>query len=212
MTDGGGANKDQRRCRSTATTTSSAERYRATRPSPTSANADGRRPRPLGLGPEAAALHRRGLLRQRASTRPTTPISAARRPSRARRRRARRPGSSYRMLTEGYRWAGHGAWHFWLGAGRRRRTSTAPTPRGRCSAASGTGRSAPGRRCSAPSASSTTRIHDDPITFTWTLTVGGKAGGRRPREHRVAAGTNEKFDDAIDDARRSPRGRKASWS
>ena len=126
MTDGGGANKDNA-CPCTATTTSSTRPTRSiptwpTRPTRRAAGAaagtwDQKRPRFIGedffvtgINPDYAyfggeeAFQRQG---------PAPP----------------RRGLMVRMLTEGYRWADYGAWHFWMGQNDADGASTTPTPR-----------------------------------------------------------------------------------
>ncbi len=102
----------------------------------------------------------------------------------------------YRMLTEGYRWGGHhAAWHLWVGD------------------------EAPGQHASNPWRAAFCRQYDwsfgsgakvvrtfglfndthsaDPLTFTRTLTVGGKPAWSRTTAHAVAPGTSVKFDDEL---------------
>ena len=81
-------------------------------------------------------------------------------------------GIAVRMMTEGARWNGYGAIHFWqtqeAATGQyRRQCLRAPS-----FAASGTGPSAPTRPWTAPTASSTTRTTTAPITFARSLTFG----------------------------------------
>ncbi len=102
----------------------------------------------------------------------------------------RAAGLIYRMLTEGYRWSGQGAWHFWMGQHE---------------AVGQYGSNAPiAVFCrewdwtfgSGQTVKRTLRIFNDtryeePITFSWVLTVGGRKVGGERREHRVGAGKSE---------------------
>ena len=134
----------------------------------------------------------------------------------------------YRILTEGYRWAGQSAWHHWVGpddmdAGReeeekRRRgeeetknrtpNTEHQTPRTLNPYLSHSPRAVFCRQWdwtfgSGQKVKRTLGIfndtHDaDPITLTWTLTVGGKKVQTNTSTHTVAPGHNEKFDVTLD--------------
>ncbi|MFC1805926.1 glycoside hydrolase family 2 TIM barrel-domain containing protein, partial [Planctomycetota bacterium] len=112
---------------------------------------------------------------------------------------ATRPAASLmaRILMEGYRWSGQSAWHFWMGQN-----------------------DAPGQYASYPprivlcrqwdwsfgsgqKVTRTLRIyndtrHDDPIDFTWALTLGGRKVAGRTSRHPLKGGTYEELDLALD--------------
>jgi len=107
---------------------------------------------------------------------------------------ATRPAASIiaRMLTEGYRWTGQGAWHFWMGQNDAPGQYVSYAPRAVfCRQWDWT--FASGQKV-VRTVGIFNDTHDDtPIAFTWTLTVGGKQVAGKTTEHRVAAGANEKF-------------------
>lgn len=103
-------------------------------------------------------------------------------------------GLVYKMLTEGYRWSGQGAWHHWVGP-----EDMAGNPYNSQSPRAVLVRQWDSAFLSGQRVRRTVGIfndtHDpDPITFTWTLTVGGKKVASRTSTHRIAPGGNEKFD------------------
>ncbi|MBM3498752.1 MAG: hypothetical protein FJX74_08780 [Armatimonadetes bacterium] len=99
-----------------------------------------------------------------------------------------------RILQEGYRWAGYGAWHFWLGQNDTDESQyIANAPRALlCRQWDWT----------FPAGGSVSRTFGlfndthsaDPITFTWTLTLDGKQVATESKEYAVPPGTNRKFD------------------
>src|SRR6185437_13067122 len=102
-------------------------------------------------------------------------------------------GLADRMLTEGYRWSGCGAWHFWqtqdLGQGQYAANALRAVLCRQWDWTFGSGQQV----------HRTLGIFNDthsnePITFTWTLNVNGKKVAGESRECRVPAGENEKFD------------------
>ncbi len=103
----------------------------------------------------------------------------------------------YRMLQEGYRWAGlYAGWHFWLGGdgGGRSRVANAP-------------RAVLVRQWdwTFASAAKVTRTfglfndtqYADVIAFTRVLTVDGREVYRKTTQHDVQPGTAERFDETI---------------
>ena len=118
---------------------------------------------------------------------------------------ATRPAASImaRMLQEGYRWAGQSAWHFWMGQNDAPGQYISYAPRAVfCRQWDGSFGS--GQKVKRTFGVFNDTHYDDPISFTWTLTIGGKPVGAGPRarpstsEHKLAAGTCEKFDAEID--------------
>jgi beta-galactosidase len=102
-------------------------------------------------------------------------------------------GLADRMLTEGYRWSGCGAWHFWQTQDIAQGQYEANPPRAVfCREWDWTfGSSQPVRRTLG--LFNDTR-YDDPIRFTWTFNVDGKKVAGESRDYRVGPGTSEKFD------------------
>lgn len=102
-------------------------------------------------------------------------------------------GICVRMLTEGWRWGGVGAWHFWQGqhTGLDQYVSFAP-------------RAVFSRQWdwSFGSGAKVTRTlgvfndthYADPITLDWALTIAGAKADGGTRTLGLAPGTNEKFD------------------
>ncbi|MBN2139117.1 MAG: hypothetical protein JW720_15020 [Sedimentisphaerales bacterium] len=108
---------------------------------------------------------------------------------------ATRPAATIiaRMLMEGYRWSNQNAWHFWMGQNDAPGQYVSYAPRAVFC------RQWDWTFASAQKAKRTIGIfndthYDDPITFAWTLTVGGKPAGGKITEHRIPAGSSEKFD------------------
>jgi hypothetical protein len=102
-----------------------------------------------------------------------------------------------RMLTEGYRWAGYGAWDLYMSvsdADGDYHNSYAPRAVF-CRQWDWTFKSGQKVRRTFGIFNDT---HDDaPLTCAWTLTVGGKKVGSGTGERHVAPGKNEKFDVTI---------------
>ncbi len=106
-------------------------------------------------------------------------------------------GLFVRMLTEGYRWAGQGAVHFWQMQDVAVGQYDANAPRAVfCRQWDWT--FASGQKVERTFAIFNDTRHDDPIAFNWSLTVGGEliAFGRKGRQ--VAPGTKEVFDLGIE--------------
>lgn len=102
-------------------------------------------------------------------------------------------GLADRMLTEGYRWSGCGAWHFWQGQDIAQGQYEANAPRAVfCRQWDWTFGS--GQKVRRTLGIFNDSRFDDPIRFTWTLNVNGKKVAGKSREYRVPPGTNEKFD------------------
>ena len=103
-------------------------------------------------------------------------------------------GLMARILTEGYRWAGFGGFHFWMGQSD---TDGALYP-------SFAPRAVFCRQWDWTFASGQTATrafgifndtrHAEPITFTWALNFDGRKLAGEAKEYRVAPGRNEKFD------------------
>jgi hypothetical protein len=102
-------------------------------------------------------------------------------------------GLADRMLTEGYRWAGCGAWHFWQPQDIAQGQYDANAPRAVfCRQWDWTFGS--GQKVRRTLGIFNDTRYDDPISFTWALNVNGKRVAGDTRVHRVPPGTNEKFD------------------
>ncbi|RMF87401.1 MAG: hypothetical protein D6741_20590, partial [Planctomycetota bacterium] len=102
----------------------------------------------------------------------------------------RAAGIIFRMLTEGYRWAGYGAWHFWMSQHEAENQYNSNAPRAvfcrQWDWTFGAGQTV--RR--------TFRIFndtrfDDPIRFACELTIDGKTIAKGEREYRVPPGASE---------------------
>ena len=194
MTDGGGATRPTP-CRSTAITT-----RRAPFPPVSGAGLRGqrdrRRPRPLEMGSETAAFHRRGTVHRPRSA--PSPISAAMRSLSARptgppcRRSGRSHADGRLSLVRLRRLA------FLADAGHRPGPVQRQRPARRSSAVNGTGPSTPARSFRARSASSTTRIPTSRSRSPGALNFNGKKVSGDSREYRVPPGGNEKFDLALE--------------
>lgn len=98
-----------------------------------------------------------------------------------------------RMLTEGYRWAGFGAWDLYAGQAETDDYSTSNSPRAAfCRDWDWTFGS--GQKVTRRLGVFNDTRSEAPITFTRTLEIGGKAVARESSTHRIAPGANEKFD------------------
>jgi beta-galactosidase len=97
-----------------------------------------------------------------------------------------------RILTEGYRWSGCGAWHFWQTQDLAQGQYDANAPRAVfCRQWDWTFGS--GQKVHRKLGIFNDSHYDDPIRFTWALNVHGKKVAGESREYRVPPGTNEKF-------------------
>lgn len=102
-----------------------------------------------------------------------------------------------RILQEGYRWAEHGAWHFWLTQSDADGTQyLANAPRAVfCRQHDWT--FASGQQVQRTFGIFNDTHDDDPITFTWTLMLDGQRAATDSKEYRIAGGENQKFDVTI---------------
>jgi hypothetical protein len=107
-------------------------------------------------------------------------------------------GLVYKMLTEGYRWAGQSAWHHWVGPDDMEGDPyNAQSPRAVfCRQWDWTFGS--GQKVKRTLGIFNDTHDPDPITLTWTLTIGGKKVQSHTSTHNVTPGTNEKFDVTLD--------------
>lgn len=112
----------------------------------------------------------------------------------------------FRMLSEGYRWAGQSAWHFWMGQGDTE-NKTVGNPYTAWSPRAVFVREWDWTFANGQNVKRTFGIFNDtqnaePLTFTRTLLIGNKVWGSKvawtkKSEHRVAPGTSEKFTETI---------------
>jgi len=112
---------------------------------------------------------------------------------------ATRPAASLvaRMLQEGYRWAGQSAWHFWMGQNDAPGQYISYAPRAVfCRQWDWTFGS--GQKVKRTFGVFNDTRFDDPVSFTWTLTLDGKKVASKTTEHKLAGGTCEKFDVEVD--------------
>ncbi len=102
-------------------------------------------------------------------------------------------GRVYRMLQEGYRWGGYNAaWHFWVGE------ETASNQYGANAERAALVREYDWTFGSGQNISRTVGLfndshYDEPLTFSWNLSVGGKSVQSKSAVYNVAPGTNQKF-------------------
>jgi len=102
-------------------------------------------------------------------------------------------GLTDRMLTEGYRWSGCGAWHFWQTQDLAQGQYDANAPRAVfCRQWDWTFGS--GQKVRRTLGIFNDTHADDPIAFTWSLNVNGRKIAGESRSYQVPAGGNEKFD------------------
>jgi beta-galactosidase len=103
----------------------------------------------------------------------------------------------YRILQEGYRWAGYGAWHFWLGQNDTDGSQyVALAPRAVF---------ARDWNWTFPAGATVNRTfvlfndtrHADPMTFAWELRLDGRKVAGRTREYAVAPGGQLRLDEPI---------------
>ncbi|MGA2034489.1 MAG: glycoside hydrolase family 2 TIM barrel-domain containing protein [Thermoguttaceae bacterium] len=99
----------------------------------------------------------------------------------------RAAGIIFRMLTEGYRWAGYGAWHLWMGQNEARDQYGSNAPRAVFC------REWDWTFASGQPVSRTLKIFndtrfDDPIDFAWSLTVGGRKLGGGTKCYQIPPG------------------------
>jgi hypothetical protein len=106
-------------------------------------------------------------------------------------------GLADRMLTEGYRWSGCGAWHFWQNQDIAQGQYEANAPRAVfCRQWDWTFDI--GEKVRRTIGIFNDTHSDDPIQLTWTLNVKGKKVAGESREYRVPPGGNEKFEQSME--------------
>lgn len=103
----------------------------------------------------------------------------------------------YRMLNEGYRWAGQSAWQFWMGQG-----DTVGDPYVSAAPRAVFVRQYDWSFGAGQTVKRTFGIfndteHPDPLVFTRTLLVNNKKVWTKTTTHNVAPGMNEKFDETL---------------
>ena len=99
-----------------------------------------------------------------------------------------------RILQEGYRWANYAGWHFWINppSGDGSQYNSFSQRAVFCRQWDWTFGS--GQKARRAFAIFNDTEHADPLTFTWTLTIGGKTAATDTSVHQVAPGTHEIFD------------------
>ncbi len=102
-----------------------------------------------------------------------------------------------RMLQEGYRWAGYGAWQFWLGQNDADGSQYTAFAARAVFSREWNWTFPSGRTVSRPFAIFNDTHSTDPITFAWTLTLNGRKVGGRSQEFSVAPGTHRQFDESL---------------
>lgn len=102
-------------------------------------------------------------------------------------------GLVFRMLTEGYRWAEYGAWHFWMGANEATDQYLSNAPRAAfCKQWDWT--FAAGQAVPRTIGVFNDSFSAEPIRFVWVLYLGEKESARGESTHRIAPGHHETFD------------------
>lgn len=105
-------------------------------------------------------------------------------------------GNLVNILTQGYRWQGYGAWHFWqvqgTGEGQYRSNALRAVFVRQWDSAFGSG-----QKVKRTFGLFNDTHHADPITFTWTLTLGGKRAASRSATYTIPSGENKKWDEVI---------------
>ncbi len=111
---------------------------------------------------------------------------------------AARPGSAFvfNMLQQGYRWAGQGAWHFWS-AGFENMDNWNSMKDRAVFVREYDWTFGSGQRVKRTFGIFNDTHYDTPITFTRTLTVGGKKAYTKTSVHKIAPGGETKFDETI---------------
>lgn len=102
-----------------------------------------------------------------------------------------------RILHEGYRWAGYGAWHLWLGQGDTDQSQyNSLSPRAAlCRQWNWTFES--GQKVKRTFGVFNDTRYDEPITFTWALSQGARRLAGRSQELAVAPGCNVKLEEEL---------------
>ncbi len=101
-------------------------------------------------------------------------------------------GVIYRMLTQGYRWAGYTAWHFWMSQNEAADQYAYNAPRAAL-VREWDWTFGSGQQVSRTIGLFNDSRFDDPITFTWALVFEGKELAAQTNEYRIPAGGNEKL-------------------
>ena len=102
-----------------------------------------------------------------------------------------------RILQEGYRWAGYGAWQFWHGQADTDQSQYVAYAARAVFSRDWNWTFAAGKTVNRLFALYNDTRYADPITFAWTLTVGGRKAGGASKEYRVAPGTSVRFEEPL---------------
>ncbi len=106
-------------------------------------------------------------------------------------------GVIYRMLQEGYRWGGHyAAWHFWIGE-ENAQNQYGANPWRAAFVRQWDWTFAAGQQVKRTFGLFNDTQYDEPLTFTRTLLVDNRVAWTKKSVHKVAPGTNEKFDEIV---------------
>jgi hypothetical protein len=101
------------------------------------------------------------------------------------------------MLQEGYRWGGHyAAWHFWIGE-EHARNQYGSNPWRAVFVRQYDWTFGSGQKVNRTFGIFNDTQYPEPISFTRTLTIGGKQVSTKSSTHSVAPGTNFKFDETL---------------
>jgi beta-galactosidase len=102
-----------------------------------------------------------------------------------------------RVLQEGYRWAGYGAWHFWHGQNDTDQSQYTAYAARAVFSRDWNWTFPAGRTVTRTFAIFNDTRHADPIVFAWQLTLGGAKVAGRSKEYAVAPGTRVTVDEPI---------------
>ncbi len=103
-------------------------------------------------------------------------------------------GLVFEMLTQGYRWAGQSAWHYWVGPDSMRGDVYNSQSWLAVFCRQWDGTFGGGQKVRRTFGIFNDTHSSDPVTFAYTLNVGGKAAAHYSAEYAVPAGTSKKFD------------------
>lgn len=102
----------------------------------------------------------------------------------------RAAGIIFRMLTEGYRWAGYGAWHFWMGQNEAENQYNSNSPRAVfCRQWDWTFRG--GQQIERTLRVFNDSRFDDPLHLDWSLVLDARKIASGQRDFRVPAGASQ---------------------
>ncbi len=102
-----------------------------------------------------------------------------------------------RILQEGYRWAGYGAWHYWLGQNDTDQSQYIAYAARAVFSRDWNWTFAAGASVPRTFAIFNDTRHADPIVFAWDLTVGDRRVANAAKEYKVAPGTKHVIEEIL---------------